>query len=190
MINKIYDLLVAGIKLKLGGVDVSANNPYPTYLSEISSSTTANVVGKMFSGKVLCPAVAAKYSATQIWNPADSGKNLIVYLVTGYNGTGTVTWSILPNVSVALATRAGTIINNKFGGSSESFELRTENIDALTASPFLTSSISSVTAPGLGLALSQQLFTLTPGTGLRFEHNTVNVAMGMYCEITETAAIV
>lgn len=177
---------VQAIKSGNDVVPVSSSNPLSVLLTEISSSGAANALGKMYSGKITCSAVAAKYSACQIWNPANSGKDLIVYLATGYNSAGTVTWNVLPNVSTPLTTSGGTIINNKFGGAATSFELRTQNLDALTANPFYTPSNASIVAPGTSLMISQQVYTIAPSTGLQFEQATVNIGANLLCVIAET----
>lgn len=175
----------AGVNIFNGGSAVSSSNPLPVFLNEISSSGAANALGKMYSGKIACSAVAAKYSACQIWNPSTT-KDLLVYLVTGYNSAGTVTWNVLPNVTTPLTTNGGTIINNKFDGPAASFELRTQNLDSLTANPFYTPSNASIVAPGTSLMISQQVYTITPGTGLQFEQATVNIGANLFCAIAET----
>lgn len=94
----IYKEISSGIKLKLGGTDVSSSNPLPV-LSKIdpaTSSTQAALSGTLvkcwINCWINCPAMMTKYSAVQIWNPVGSGVDILIVGLAGYNSLTSMKW--------------------------------------------------------------------------------------------------
>jgi hypothetical protein len=179
---------VLAIKSGADVVALSTSNPLPNSPSACSSQATANFLGQMFTCRLTVAAVSAKYSAAQIWNPSSNTKTLVVNSLSGYNGSGSISWSIVPRVTAALTTSGGTIFNNKAGGAAAGFELRGANLDAPTASPDYNITVAATTFAGTGLrADGSMFFTIPAGYGLQLEHNTTNVALNIFATVAEIA---
>lgn len=182
-----YKEIVSGIKLKLGGSDVSSSNPLPvvTYSNPKTSAIEASLIGKVFKAWVTAPATAAKYSAVQIWNPVGSGVNLVLPQIGGYNSSGTMKWYPILN-QVQLTGTAGFIQKmNPTGGAS--FQILTEALNARTATDSFGITVSSTTPNGTGLQISNEFYTIPEGWGLRYEGETVNIAMNFIVMVLESA---
>ena len=87
-------LVSSGIKLLNNGTAVSSSNPLPVLskLDPATSSTQAALSGALSKCWINCPAVSAKYSAVQIWNPVGSGVDILIVGLAGYNSSTSIKW--------------------------------------------------------------------------------------------------
>jgi hypothetical protein len=101
----------------------------------IDGERTRTLAGTMFAGSPYCGAVPSTYSNLQLWNPVDSGKNLII----GAMDFGTITTGAI-NVlasNLALANLFNVAVANKRLGSAPGVgQLRWENRAAQEAFTF------------------------------------------------------
>lgn len=178
----------AGVNIFNGGTAVSSSNPLPvvTYSNPKTSGIEASVFGKAFKAWVSAPATAAKYSAVQIWNPVGSGVNLVLPQMQGYNSSGTMKWYPTLN-QVQLTGDAGFIQKMNPSGGSASFQILTEALNARTANNSFGIPVSSTTPNGTGLQVSNEFYTIPEGWGLRYEGETVNIAMNFITMVLESA---
>lgn len=175
-------------ELKHGGSDVSSSNPLPvvTYSNPRTSAIEASVSGKAFKAWVTAPATAAKYSAVQIWNPVGSGVTLVLPQVQGYNSAGTMKWYPLLS-QVKLTGTSGFIQKLNPSGGAAGFQILTEALNARTANDSFGVTISATTPNGGGLQVSNEFYTIPEGWGLRYEGETVNIAMNFIAMVLESA---
>jgi hypothetical protein len=178
----------AGVNIFNGGSAVSSSNPLPalTYSNPKTSGIEASVSGKAFKAWVTAPATAAKYSAVQLWNPVGSGVNLVLPQIQGYNSSGTMKWYPILN-QVQLTGVAGFIQKMNPTGGAASFQILTEALNARTANDSFGITVSSTTPNGTGLQVSNEFYTIPEGWGLRFEGETVNIAMNFIGMVIESA---
>ena len=159
-------------------ITVSSSNPLPvvTYSNPRTSAIEASIIGKAFKAWVTAPATAAKYSAVQIWNPVGSGVTLVLPQVQGYNSAGTMKWYPTLN-QVQLTGATGFIQKMNPSGGAPNFQILTEALTARTANNSFGITISSTSPNGAGLQVSNEFYTIPEGWGLRYEGETVNIAM-------------
>ncbi len=169
-------------------ITVSSSNPLPvvTYSNPKTSAIESSVSGKAFKAWVSAPATAAKYSAVQIWNPVGSGVNLVLPQIGGYNSSGTMKWYPLLN-QTQLTGASGFIQKMNPTGGAASFQILTEALNARTANNSFGVTVSSTTPNGTGLQVSNEFYTIPEGWGLRYEGETVNIAMNFIAMILESA---
>jgi hypothetical protein len=178
----------AGVNIFNGGTAVSSSNPLPvvTYSNPKTSAIESSVIGKAFKAWVSAPATAAKYSAVQIWNPVGSGVNLVLPQIGGYNSSGTMKWYPLLS-QVRLTGAAGFIQKMNPTGGAAGFQILTEALNARTATDSFGITISSTTPNGSGLQVSNEFYVIPEGWGLRYEGETVNIAMNFIAMVIESA---
>ena len=169
-------------------ITVSSSNPLPvvTYSNPRTSAIEASIIGKAFKAWVTAPATAAKYSAVQIWNPVGSGVTLTLPQIQGYNSAGTMKWYPLLN-QVQLTGATGFIQKMKPSGGAPNFQILTEALTARTANNSFGITISSTSPNGAGLQISNEFYTIPEGWGLRYEGETVNIAMNFIAMVLESA---
>lgn len=170
----------------LAGVsaETSKENPLPTALDAKTSTLQATLEGKNFYYKLTAAAMAAKYTALQIWNPVGSGVTLIVNPVTGLNSTGTMTWTRIKSAA-QLATVAGYSKNHNFNlNNTSKAELRYSHLNSLTVAEDLGSP-SIAASTGIGVSVTNNTVVLGEGQGIQFEGNTQWVGMSISGVITE-----
>jgi hypothetical protein len=169
-------------------ITVSSSNPLPvvTYANPKTSAIEASLIGKAFKAWVSAPATAAKYSAVQIWNPVGSGVNLVLPQIGGYNSSGTMKWYPILN-QVQLTGAAGFIQKINPTGGAASFQILTEALSARTSTDSFGITVSSTTPNGTGLQISNEFYTIPEGWGLRYEGETVNIAMNFIVMVLESA---
>jgi hypothetical protein len=174
--------------ISVGGTEVSSSNPLPTltYSNPKTSAIEASLIGKAFKAWVSATATAAKYSAVQIWNPVGSGVNLILPQMGGFNSSGTMKWYPILN-QVQLTGAAGFIKKMNPTGGAASFQILTEALNARTATYSFGITVSSTTPNGTGLQISNEFYTIPEGWGLRYEGETVNIAMNFIVMVLESA---
>lgn len=175
---------ITGLKSKVTVNDVSKANPLPTAFDAKSSLIQAVIEGMNFYYSVTAPGVFARYTAVQLWNPADSGVVIIVAQINGYNSTGTMTWTRIKSTT-QLATLGGYSQNNNFGSAITSkLKLYYGALTSLTvANDFGKPSIT--TTGGTGSAATNGSYVLYPGQGMQLEGNTLNVGMTLIGNVTE-----
>lgn len=188
LISQVINKLNTGLNLLVSGTEVSSSNPLPvvTYSNARTSAIEASVSGKAFKAWVTAPATAAKYSAVQIWNPVGSGVTLVLPQVQGYNSAGTMKWYPLLNQVRLTGTTGFTQKLNPSGGAA-GFQILTEALNARTANDSFGVTVSSTTPNGTGLQVSSEFYTIPEGWGLRYEGETVNIAMNFIAMVLESA---
>ena len=168
-------------------ITVSSSNPLPVVTRSFTGTgIEASIVGKMFKAWVTAPATAAKYSAVQIWNPVGSGVTLTLPQIQGYNSAGTMKWYPLLN-QVQLTGATGFIQKMKPSGGEAGFQILTEALTARTANNSFGITISSTSPNGSALQISNEFYTIPEGWGLRYEGETVNIAMNFIAMVLESA---
>ena len=168
----------------VGGNSVSNTNPLPTAFDAKSSLIQAVIEGMNFYYTVTAPGVFLRYTAVQLWNPADSGVVIIVAQINGYNSAGSMTWTRIKSTA-QLTTLAGYTQNNNFGSATTSkLKLYYDALTSLTGgNDFGKPSIT--TTGGTGSAATNGSYVLYPGQGMQLEGNTLNVGMTLVGNVTE-----
>ncbi len=107
--------------------------------------------------------------------------------ITSRSGT-IATGATAQSLMVANAARKGWFIQklNPTGGAA-SFQILTEALNARTANDSFGVTVSSTTPNGTGLQVSNEFYTIPEGWGLRYEGETVNIAMNFIAMILESA---
>lgn len=102
-------------------------------VSVIDGEKTRTLAGGMFGGAPAVAGVAAQYSAVQLWNPAASGKNLIVTQLD--IGSDVASNAVVFFKALELPTAYGFAISNKLSGAGAApvAALKTENSAAAEA---------------------------------------------------------
>ena len=86
-------------------------------VSVIDGEKARTIAGGMFAGGPFCGAVAAQYANVQLWNPNNSGKNLIVTAID-YGTVTTSSIGVFLTANVLATTFGSTASNKKAGGSA------------------------------------------------------------------------
>ncbi len=174
----------AGVNIFNGGTAVSSSNPLPvtTRPESKTSSGQATLEGLNVKCWINCPAVAAKFSSVQIWNPVGSGINLLIIGMNGMNSSGTTKWFQHLDAT-KLSTQGGFQQNLKAGGAALPIEMYFQALDAKTATNALGVIVSAVTAQGGGLQMSAEFVCIPEGYGLRYEAETANIGITMFATI-------
>ena len=177
-------LVSSGIKLLNNGTAVSSSNPLPvnSQLDKKTSNSQAALDGIIAKCWINCPAVAAKFSAVQIWNPVGSGVNLLILGVNGMNSSGTMKWFQHLDTT-KISTLGGYQQNLKAGGAALPIEMYYQALDAKTATNALGVNVSATTPQGGGLQMSAESICIPEGYGLRYEADTANISITMFATI-------
>ena len=95
-------------------------------VSIIDGEKSRTLAGGMFAGVPICANGGANFSNTQVWNPAGSGKNLIINAATSalYGGAGAVNYCFSTVMLNTAATNA--VANKKAGAAGSVAQLRRE----------------------------------------------------------------
>lgn len=132
--------------------------------------------GGALSGSAISTAVAGQHSYTQLWNPAASGKNVIVKQVEiSLSGTGVIP-AFLYFTTVAQANLQPTRISNKKSGSATGVaQIRSETLatNVNSTQGYLRS--GTVSATGILTYRFQAPIVITPGYGLTVGANVQTV---------------
>jgi hypothetical protein len=157
-------------------------------VSVIDGEKSRTLAGGMYSGNVYCVAVAGQYSNCQLWNPAGSGKNLIVTQLS--YSTSVAAQIIFLMTPVQCANNfAIAIANKKAGAGSPVSVLKFESKVAAETFPIgilrndSTPAGTSVQWPIKGVLV------VPPGYGLNAYTSTVNVTNSINCEWFEEAIL-
>jgi len=174
----------AGVNIFNGGTAVSSSNPLPV-LSQLDSKTSnsqAALEGIIAKCWINCPAVAAKFSAVQIWNPVGSGVNLLIVGLSAMNASGTMKWFQHLDTT-KISTLGGYQQNLKAGGAALPIEMYYQALDAKTATNALGANVSATTPQGGGLQMAGESICIPEGYGLRYEADTANISITMFATI-------
>lgn len=165
-------------------VAVSASNPLPvnSQPDNRTSNSQAALDGIIAKCWINCPAVAAKFSAVQIWNPVGSGVNLLCIGLTGMNASTTMKWFQHLDAT-KISTVGGYQQNLKAGESALPFEMYCEALVAKTATNGLGVNVSATTPQGGGLQMAGENICIPEGYGLRYEADTANISITMFATI-------
>lgn len=150
----------------------------------IDGGTERAIAGTAFTGYGSQPAVAAQYSHVQLWNPAGSGRVLVVTQIKAHvSAAGTAVY--LCDHNAALGTAQPNPASKSFGvGAPVSLCKSTTNA-AVLGTP--------IDAMALGVANDTKVFPLshaiivTPGRGIMVVTNVVNLNLTASFEFDERA---
>ena len=173
-----------GIKLLNGGTAVSSSNPLPvkSHLDPRTSNSQSALEGTISKVWINCPAVAAKFSAVQIWNPVGSGVNLLIIGLNGMNASGTMKWFQHLDTT-KISTLGGYQQNLKAGGAALPIEMYYQALDAKTATNALGVNVSATTPQGGGLQMGGETICIPEGYGLRYEADIANISITLFATI-------
>lgn len=150
----------------------------------VDGAKSRTLAGLVFLGYGYCPAVSAKFSYVQLWNPAASGRRLVLGQVTYAANQAASAIAHMGYMTVALASLSGNPKNKLLGGAVSAAEIRTENFTSAPGSV----SMSDLYMPG---AVNQTLkinepIIINPGIGLIVELNALpNVGLSTNFEFYE-----
>ncbi len=120
---QVYSANAQTIRLFIGSGDAGTRRISST-VQVVDGGKARTVSGAAFQGSVTCVGVAASYSHTQLWNPAGSGKNLIVSQFQ-LNSFSAQSVSVRAH-NVALGALYGNCPAKKLGGAASLAELRSQ----------------------------------------------------------------
>lgn len=143
----------------------------------IDGGKSRTLAGGAFVANGGANAVAAQYSCTQLWNPAGSGKRLIVESLQVVAVAAPVTAQLL-----FMNTLLGGSTINQYGQSklaggaaSAAAAYGVSTASSASSTPFMTLSAATYSSPVVKLA---EPFILQPGWGLTLWGASVNTTMG------------
>ena len=167
-----------------GDNSFSSSNPLPVVskLDSASSSTQGALSGVLSKCWINCPAVSAKYSAVQIWNPVGSGVDILIIGVAGYNSSTSMKWYQHLS-SEKLSTLGGFQTPMKTNSPALPIEMYSQNLDAKTATNALGVTVGATTPDGGSLQLTGENICITEGYGLKYEADTANIGITMTAHI-------
>lgn len=154
-------------------------------VSSIDGNKARSIAGGSFGWRPNCQALAAKVSIAQLWNPAASGKRLIVdAMQLSVTAATAIAWWF--NGGVISNLSSGQPTNLLAGGPAiVGTQARFENDPVIPAANY----IGGVTLPAAGtiqIPLSRPLIVM-PGTGLLISTEATNVVLGGFCQFFEEA---
>lgn len=159
-------------------ITVSPSNPLPvsSKLDPATSSTQGALSGNLVKVWITCPAVAAKFSSVQIFNPVGSGVNLLIIGLAGYNTSTSIKW-YQHLTSNKLSTAGGYKSVMKTGTAAPPIEMYYQNLDSKTATNALGVTVSATTPPGGSLQTTGEIICITEGYGLHYEADVANIGL-------------
>ena len=164
-----------GLNILNGGIAVGSSNPLPTVTQQASSLFEAQK-GRLFWGEVACPAVSAKYSTVQFFNPLDTAIDVSFAAMSAYVGAASRVRIV--NMDTTLATEVTTRINNvRRGSGGRLFKVYTEAVNSLSDVALGYIQVGATTPTGAGLQLTGAFYTLAPNTGIAVQCETANTLL-------------
>ena len=148
-------------------------------VSVIDGGKFRSMSGAAFCGYGYTAGVAGQYAHSQLWNPAASGKNLVLEQVGSFS-IAAMTQGVGARVAtVALTTLVGAAPAKKMGMSGSSAEIRTQNNAAIlggasnmfvlsSAAPVYKPAEPVVIPPGYGLNMFNGLLAQDFGAAFEF----------------------
>lgn len=192
-LSGIFKEIVSGIKLKIGGSDLSSSNPIPIFSVSGTGQGAEAVLGHEWIAEYNCAAVAAKYSKIAFLNPTGSGKKILFFTASGgHSSAATITYHAKKIAGAGSGGITGMTLltkneQNIANNTASTMEVYYSNDDALSSN--FTVSRAPVTAvyPVVAtcVAIVNPVAVLNEGEALLFEHGTVNFGMyirPLFCE--------
>jgi len=139
------------------------------------SRTLANTAFSMYAS---APAVAGQYARVQLWNPANSGKRLVVETITPLSGSTAESLATMFN-TVALATLVGAGISKRSSGAASNSGFVYLDSTALAPTPASGDQICFQMPANANQQYSlKEPIVLDPGYGLVMWSFVANDALG------------
>lgn len=137
-----------------------------------------------FAGTIASPAVVSKYSFAQVFNPVNSGVNLIIEFVrAGTEKTCSV--GVFLNNSAFLTLDPGQPVNKKAGGRDSVAEIRAESSATVNPVDARFMSIINLQAGSNDSHIFSKPVVLSPGSGLSVRSDLVENRIGASFEFYE-----
>lgn len=153
-------------------------------VSVIDGGKSRTLAGQAFFGYANGTAAAANYMHAQLWNPAGSGKNVIVKSIGVSCATAQAVQ--IRTLASAMTLSGGNAANKRAGGPSSSAEVRNQvNATILGTTPLATILVTANTMFSLTFA---EPVVLVPGYGLHTNATVVNTDLPTNYEFIEEAA--
>lgn len=152
-------------------------------VSVIDGELSKTLAGNLFSSTIYSPPVAAKYSASQLFNPMDSGKNIIVgQLFFSSGATATSVGLAFENAPLTTDVSSLSIGGKKSGGGVGEALAKVEAKNGRFTSNIFSISIQ---ANSYFPWLPKGQLVITPGWGMTLVNSTANLGIAMQCEFEE-----
>lgn len=154
----------------------------------IDGEKARTLAGGMYTGAPVQPGVAAQFGWVQLWNPATSGKNLIVTAVE-FSGNAAVACNIIAYIgAVQRANIYGlAAMNKKGGGPAPVAQLRIEASAVADTFPSGVGRNMAIAISGTDNWQIKGALVVPPGYGLTGNNNIQNATFGMNVEWFEEA---
>lgn len=188
---KIYSPTAQTLKLCFSSgkspVDLSQVVSVTGTVSVVNGELSKVLAGQAFSGVSDIAGAAGVYSHVQLWNPAASGKNLVISRMNSFSGTGATPIRIGKS-SAALATLVGSGLNKMLSGAASSAELRSNNNAAVlfAAADRIQNVGVAAMYQTVDIPLGEPVIVV-PGSGVTVVSMTVNTAMNASFQWSEVA---
>lgn len=173
--------------LRRNGLPQTHSHDNPIYtVSSRGSAGLSLVLSKeslfLVHGATVAAGGVGKYPKMQVWNPSDSGKEVIVYVFQMWNTLGTVTYQASYSNTALSVTETAKPKQNVFAGSSVAATAKVfvDNTQSTLATNILTSVAVSAVAPNGTNILTVIQGVLKAGQGLTIEGLTANAAMNAF----------
>lgn len=155
-------------------------------VSVIDGEKTRTLAGGMFCGAPYQAGAAAKYSVAQLWNPALSGKNIVVRALSLSSSVATSAGIYFSNAALTTDVTATRASNKKAGAPMGQGLVKT---DQLVAYPVFQNLYGEYISANLvqPWAINGAL-VVTPGYGLNVVNDTANSSLLVNYEWFEEAA--
>ncbi|MGZ3319657.1 MAG: hypothetical protein ACXU9C_01610 [Xanthobacteraceae bacterium] len=133
----------------------------------IDGGRSRTLANQAFEGSTYAPVVAGKYATVQLWNPAGSGKRLVLKRVTGSCNTSAPVGIKLTQTQ--MATLDGNTPSKLAGGAQSTAQLRYDSVAALPTEKAFAG--IGVTAGVSVDRVYQEPILILPGWGLMLWSN-------------------
>jgi hypothetical protein len=153
-------------------------------VSVIDGGKARTYGGGAFLASVNIGPVAAQLSHLQLFNPAGSGKNVILSAFSVSSATSGLLVIGRYNVPLTTSLAVTTAVNKLAGGAAGVSQLRSQNSvgNLIVGSPMYLPNIAASTTFVCNL---KEPFLIIPGTGIVLEHNSVNTDLAAGFEFYE-----
>lgn len=155
-------------------------------VSVINGELARVLANRCFAGQAIQAAVAGQYSHVQLWNPAGSGKRVLVSRLWVSNGTGAPLSFAARLHNAALTTLLNTVPSKLAGGADSTAELRAQAAPAVIPTSKVYASLIANAGDSPAFFLSEPI-VLVPGYGLVLYAGAVNQTMPASFQLTEEA---
>ncbi|WP_454902726.1 hypothetical protein [Variovorax gossypii] len=181
---QIYSAQAQYIRFFVGSGDAGTRRISST-VQVVDGGLRRTLAGSAFMGAVYKAPVASQYSRVQLWNPAGSGKNLILKSTTAGSATAQALKGAFYN------TAFGTLVAtpSKLNGGAPGAAMFGTDAGAATLFPSMTAVSDYVFAAASlsSFRILQEPLLIGPGKGYVMETSTTNVDVLAVFEWTEEA---